>query len=96
MSDTTNSNPKNKNLNEEELGLKGVLDEVISEAGDSTPNAPQASPAEDAQKALRDEALFRSIEKKKKKEKKPHHLDGYDYSSGGSWGWFCRCFVSAP
>ena len=69
MSDTTNSNPKNKNLNEEELGLKGVLDEVISEAGDSTPNAPQASPAEDAQKALRDEALFRSIEKKKKKKR---------------------------
>lgn len=61
--------PKSKTLNEQERDLRGVLDEVISEAGDSTPNAPVTSSAEDAQKELRDEALFRSIAKKKKKKR---------------------------
>ncbi|MDO5444684.1 MAG: hypothetical protein Q4F31_03580 [Eubacteriales bacterium] len=55
--------------NSEQNNIRGILDEVISEAGDSTPNAPAADPAEDAQKALRDEALFKSIEKKKRKKR---------------------------
>ncbi|MDO5444689.1 MAG: HlyD family efflux transporter periplasmic adaptor subunit [Eubacteriales bacterium] len=49
---------------------KAVLDEVISVAGDSTPNAPETVKEEDPEKALRDEALFRSLEKKKKKKKR--------------------------
>lgn len=70
MSEENSSNPKSRDLNEEERDLKGVLDEVISVAGDSTPNAPASSPAEDAQKTIRDEALFKSIEKKKKQKKR--------------------------
>lgn len=73
MADVSNSsNPKEKNLNSAELGRKGVLDEVISIAGDSTPGAgndPEKS-REDAEKARRDEALFLSLQKKKKKKKR--------------------------
>lgn len=56
--------------NSEQKNIRGILDEVISEAGDSTPNAPEKVQSEDAEKARRDDALFKSIEAKKKKKRR--------------------------